>query len=158
LLAENLALKSSGAEALLAAQWRQRYETSIREKEDIETILEMEKEKLKGMIETNRKADAGKFEAKYRDLKESFRLYRNKAKEIFDAQQQGDVAMLNFTDKNMEDAKMSYLRNLMVNYLSSDTAVREHMEAAIGTVLKFSKDDFKKIREQKSQSESWLSS
>ena len=93
MLAENLALKSSGAEALLAAQWRQRYETSIREKEDIETILEMEKEKLKGMIETNRKADAGKFEAKYRDLKESFRLYRNKAKEIFDAQQQGDVAV-----------------------------------------------------------------
>ena len=64
--------------------------------------------------------------------------------------------MLNFTDKNMEDAKMSYLRNLMVNYLSSDTAVREHMEAAIGTVLKFSKDDFKKIREEKSQSYSWL--
>ena len=56
----------------------------------------------------------------------------------------------------MEDAKMSYLRNLMVNYLSSDTAVGEHMEAAIGTVLKFSKDDFKKIREEKSQSYSWL--
>lgn len=156
LLAENTALKSSGAEALLAAQWRQRYESSIREKEDLQTNLKMEKEKLEGMIESNRKVDAGKFEAKYRDLKESFRLYRKKAKEIFDAQQRGDVAMLTLSDNQMEDAKISYLRNLMVNYLSSDTAVRDHMEGAIGTVLKFSREDFAKIKQQKAQNESWL--
>ena len=66
--------------------------------------------------------------------------------------------MLNLTDQGAEDAKISYLRNLMVNYLSSDTALRGHMEVAIGTVLKFSKDDFAKIHQQKSaQTESsWL--
>jgi len=92
-------------------------------------------------------------------LKESFRLYRRKAKEIFEAQQRGDVAMLSLTEQGAaEDAKISYLRNLMVNYLSSDTALRGHMEVAIGTVLKFSKDDFDKIHQQKSSQNvtSWL--
>lgn len=82
LLAENTALKSSGSEAMLASQWRQRYETCLTEKEEVENQLKAEKE-------TADTADAGKYELKYRDLKESFRLYRKKAKEIFEAQQTG---------------------------------------------------------------------
>lgn len=82
LLAENNALKSAGSEALIASQWRQRYETCTKEKEEAENMLKAEKEKLEA-------ADAGKYEMKYRDLKESFRLYRKKAKEIFEAQQSG---------------------------------------------------------------------
>ena len=41
LVAENNALKSSGSEALLASQWRQRYETLLKEKEDLENKLKM---------------------------------------------------------------------------------------------------------------------
>ena len=82
LVAENKALKSSGSEALLASQWRQRYETCLSEKEDLESMLSMEQQKTQNV-------DAGKYEIKYRDLKESFRLYRKKAKEIFEAQQNG---------------------------------------------------------------------
>jgi hypothetical protein len=37
----------------------------------------------------------------------------------------------------------------MVNYLASDTAVREHMEVAIGTVLNFSEEEKEKIKRQK---------
>lgn len=69
LLAENEKLKSSGAEALLAAQWRHRYESCLKEKEAALTNLEMEKEKVVEMQDTRSKADAGKYEAKYRDLK-----------------------------------------------------------------------------------------
>lgn len=81
LLAENKKLKSPGSEALLASQWRQRYEACLKEKAQLESRLQLEAEKA----ET---AD-GKYEMKYRDLKESFRLYRKKAKEIFEAQQTG---------------------------------------------------------------------
>jgi hypothetical protein len=49
----------------------------------------MEVEKADASAEQRRKIDAGKYEMKYRDLKESFRLYRKKAKEIFEAQQRG---------------------------------------------------------------------
>jgi hypothetical protein len=92
-MAENQSLKASGSEALLAAQWRQRYESLLTEKEDLETRLGMEVEKADVVADQRRKVDAGKYEMKYKDLKESFRLYRKKAKEIFEAQQRGDVGV-----------------------------------------------------------------
>eukprot|EP00549_Striatella_unipunctata_P008101 CAMPEP_0118708672 /NCGR_PEP_ID=MMETSP0800-20121206/22062_1 /TAXON_ID=210618 ORGANISM="Striatella unipunctata, Strain CCMP2910" /NCGR_SAMPLE_ID=MMETSP0800 /ASSEMBLY_ACC=CAM_ASM_000638 /LENGTH=458 /DNA_ID=CAMNT_0006611981 /DNA_START=66 /DNA_END=1439 /DNA_ORIENTATION=- len=157
LMAENNSLKSSGAEALLAAQWRQRFEACLAEKEDLQNKLESERGKLSNLEGDRRKQDAGKYELKYRDLKESFRLYRKKAKEIFEAQQRGDVGLIALAETSTEDAKVSYLKNLMVNYLSSDAAVREHMEGAIGTVLKFSAEDKKKIEKSKKSSsvEAW---
>jgi hypothetical protein len=66
--------------------------------------------------------------------------------------------MLNLVDNGSDDAKISYLRNLMVNYLSSDPTVREHMEGAIGTVLKFSREVCVKISKIKKQTDaSWFS-
>lgn len=64
--------------------------------------------------------------------------------------------LLNVADQGSEEAKLSYLRNLMVNYLSSDIAVREHMEGAIGTVLKFSAEDIEKISQKKAENEAWF--
>lgn len=93
LMAENNSLKSSGSEAMLASQWRHRYETCVAEKEDLESRLKMEVARADALAEHRREEDAGKYEMKYRDLKESFRLYRKKAKEIFEAQQRGDVAV-----------------------------------------------------------------
>lgn len=150
LLAENTALKSSGAEAVLASQWRQRFETCKKEKEDLEHKLKMERERLE-------KADAGKYELKYRDLKESFRLYRKKAKEIFEAQQSGQPSaqIMQMSDKSNEHSKLSYLKNLMVNYLTSDLAVREHMEGAIGTVLQFTPEEIAKIEQKKNETNYW---
>jgi len=151
LQAENSALKSSGAEALLAAQWRQRYETSHREKEDLETKLDMLTDKAKN-------SDMHKYELKYRELKEAFRSYRRKAKEIFDdVQRDKDGGMNNFSARVTEDAKMQYLRNLMVNYLSSDPEIRGHMEDAIGTVLKFSDEEKARIEKKKVEGDNWLS-
>ena len=69
LMAENEKLKSSGAEALLAAQWRHRYEACLKEKEDAITNLTMEREKVVELSDQRKRADAGKYEHKYRDLK-----------------------------------------------------------------------------------------
>lgn len=156
LLVENTALKSSGAEALLAAQWRQRYEMCLSEKEELDSSLEMLQCQLNVFSKKNKVADAGRYEVKYKDLKESFRLYRKKAKEIFEAQQKGHVSAFSGAD----DAKLIYLRNLMVNYLSSDPEVRDHMEGAIGTVLKFSDDEKTKIEKKKEDhiTEPWFTS
>lgn len=90
---ENAALKSSGSEALLAAQWRLRYETLLKEKDELAGRLQVQVEKADVLADQRRKVDAGKYEMKYRDLKESFRLYRKKAKEIFEAQQRGDMGV-----------------------------------------------------------------
>jgi hypothetical protein len=184
ILAENNALKSSGSEALLASQWRQRYEVCLKEKEDVTNKLKMADQK-------DETADTGKYEMKYRDLRESFRLYRKKAKEIFESQQSGEPGVsrtvhetriqfgiallltyimlsscitallvflktqLQFADRSSEDSKLSYLKNLMVNYLTSDIQVREHMESAIGTVLQFTPEDISKIDAKKAESDYW---
>lgn len=157
LLAENDKLKSSGAEALLAAQWRHRYETCLKEKEDIMTNLTMEKGKVMEMQEQRQRVDAGKYEQKYRELKESFRMYRTKAQELFQSQQLdnggggggGSFISSTLNNSGSEVARLSYLKNLMVNYLASDMAVREHMEVAIGTVLNFTEEEKEKIKRQK---------
>ena len=57
-------------------------------------------------------------------------------------------------ERGSEESKLDYLKNLMVNYLSADPAVRDHMEKAIGTVLQFTPDDVDRI--QKKKSESWF--
>lgn len=62
LLTENSALKSAGSDALLAAQWRQRYEHCLKEKEELETRL-----KVTSASAIN--GDVDKYELKYRDLK-----------------------------------------------------------------------------------------
>jgi GRIP domain len=57
-------------------------------------------------------------------------------------------------ERGGEESKLDYLKNLMVNYLTSDQAVRDHMEGAIGTVLQFTPEDLEKI--QKKKAESWF--
>jgi GRIP domain len=152
LTAEISSLRSSGSETMLAAQWRQRYETCLQEKRALEERL-------------NSQSSSGgnDYEAKYRDLKESFRLYRKKAKEIFEAQERGAVPplnemdALNIADASSAEAKLSYLKNLMVNYLSTDLAVRDHMESAIGTVLQFSPEEMDRIHaRKKAASDAWF--
>lgn len=101
-------------------------------------------------------------------LVESFRLYRKKAKEIFEAQQQSEgrglssATAMTLTSSSSADAKLSYLKNLMLNYLTADPTVREHMEGAIGTVLQFTPNEMKRIESKKAAalagSDSWFSS
>ena len=63
--------------------------------------------------------------------------------------------MIKISDKSSEESKLDYLKNLMVNYLTSDLEVREHMEGAIGTVLQFTPDDIAKIEAKKSEGDYW---
>eukprot|EP00977_Amphora_coffeiformis_P005490 scaffold1168_cov167-Amphora_coffeaeformis.AAC.23 len=153
LLAENNSLKSAGSDALLASQWRQRYEQCVQEKEEL-------KSRLKGSGKGGSNGDEGKYEMKYRDLKESFRLYRRKAKEIFEAGNMGSLgtveSAMQITDKSSADAKLNYLKNLMVNYLTAEEGVKGHMESAIGTVLQFTPDDLNKIQKKRAEAESWF--
>lgn len=65
------------------------------------------------------------------------------------------VQLLQLNDNSAEDAKLSYIRNLMVNYFTSDPEVRDHMEGAIGTVLNFTPEDVARIEKHKEEEESW---
>jgi hypothetical protein len=196
LLKENDALKSSGSDAILASQWRQRYEACLKEKDDaVHKLQSVQKRDQSHQLQQSSASFSSppnvrgggskngggvggsssserKYEMKYRDLKESFRLYRKKAKEIFVSQaaaaatsniiggtkNAADMMMLQMSQQNSsaeEDSKLSYLKNLMVNYLTADPEVRDHMEKAIGTVLKFTPSDIAIIEKKKTDDASW---
>jgi len=155
LMQENQALKSSGSDALLASQWRQRYEQCLKEKEVLENTLNQKKTAT--LLNSNGEMD---YEQKYKDLKESFKLYRKKAKEIFESQggaeNRGGPLGMSINDASSAESKLDYLKNLMVNYLTSDPEVRDHMETAICTVLRFTPDDRAKVAKKKAELESWF--
>ena len=193
LLKENEALKMPGSDALLASQWRQRYEACSKERDEAVNKLQSAQQRHEQHKQQQQSASfssppnvrnkgtsgssEGKYEMKYRDLKESFRLYRKKAKEIFESQNtstgsgadnrksgssnssSGRVVLQQMSQQNFnnadEDSKLSYLKNLMVNYLTADPEVRDHMETAIGTVLKFTKNDIAAIEKKKTDDTSW---
>jgi hypothetical protein len=54
--------------------------------------------------------------------------------------------------KSSDDAKLVYLKNLMINYLSADESsdIRGPMERAIGTILQFTDVDYTRISSKKS--------
>eukprot|EP00751_Fragilariopsis_kerguelensis_P007460 CAMPEP_0170787750 /NCGR_PEP_ID=MMETSP0733-20121128/18470_1 /TAXON_ID=186038 /ORGANISM="Fragilariopsis kerguelensis, Strain L26-C5" /LENGTH=544 /DNA_ID=CAMNT_0011134019 /DNA_START=147 /DNA_END=1781 /DNA_ORIENTATION=- len=199
ILKENEALKSSGSDAILASQWRQRYEACLKEKEEaVHKNQSIQQRNHSHQLQQSsasfssppnvrggggnknggQSSSQGKYELKYRDLKESFRLYRKKAKEVFESQQaaaaatnsnsnsfggstrsDADMMMLQMSQQNPnnaeEDSKLSYLKNLLVKYLTSDPEFRDHMENAIGTVLKFTPDDIAAIEKKKTDEASW---
>mmetsp|Transcript_10038 Transcript_10038/g.20950 ORF Transcript_10038/g.20950 Transcript_10038/m.20950 type:complete len:495 (+) Transcript_10038:141-1625(+) len=190
LLKENEALKSPGSDALLASQWRQRYEACAKERDEAVHKLQSAQQRheqhkqqqqsasfssppnVRGGTSSKLAGSEGKYEMKYRDLKESFRLYRKKAKEIFESQaaaaatnnssggrkSAADMMVLQMSQQNSnaeEDSKLSYLKNLMVNYLTADQEVRDHMETAIGAVLKFTPGDIAAIQKKKADDVSW---
>lgn len=190
LLKENEALKSPGSDALLASQWRQRYEAAAKERDEAVHKLQSAQQRheqhkqqqqsasfssppnVRGGKNSKMTGSEGKYEMKYRDLKESFRLYRKKAKEIFESQaaaaatnnsaggrkSAADMMVLQMSQQNSnaeEDSKLSYLKNLMVNYLTADQEVRDHMETAIGTVLKFTPGDIAAIQKKKEEDSSY---
>jgi hypothetical protein len=145
LLAENKALKSTGSEALLASQWRQRYEACLKEKEELHSRLQN--------LQTG-----DHYEAKYRDLKESFKLYRKKAKEILEQQQQQQQQQQHEGPlSSSADAKLSYLKNLLLQYfLADDDSTRRPMEGAIGMVLQFSPSETQQIEAKRAEKDSWF--
>lgn len=166
---ENRLLKEGGpkAEATLASQWRRRFEECLKEKDDLTAKMEMMTTAKKNSSDSNGGSEYAKLETKYRSLKDEYKLYRRKAKEIFDSQQHHQMnsngrrrnsVNHHYADENggvgsdgslSEDPRIPYLRSLMIQYFTSKDELKEPMENAIFTVLKFSSKDRDKIKERR---------
>lgn len=202
-------LRKAGSETELAAQWRQRYEQAMREKEDLTAKLN---HIARGMNNSNSNssssghhrsltADARSssshslhqhngtssayeaLEKRFQDLKDEYKLYRKKAMAALQSQQTnssagapspagstssregfGRSSSFHSGIGSTEEAKMAYLRNLLLKYLGTEEAVaRQHMERAIGAVLQFSPRELQELKERRdketaSNNNAWLAS
>jgi len=171
LLKNNELLKGNRAESVLASQWRMRYEVILKEKEDICAKLEYSiregergggggggKKRSGGRRSGNNINNNENMAKKYQDLRDEYRLYRKKAKEIFDEMKGGEGRGGEGGSKSGED-RLVYLKNIMVQYLSSEVEKKERMESAIGMALNFSASDLANIDKRKREilaNASWL--
>ncbi|CAM9219409.1 unnamed protein product, partial [Choristocarpus tenellus] len=151
-------LKGAGGEAVLAAQWRQRYEKLSVEKADAVAKLDMLRPG--GGSGTGGMGEQGEVVAslmqRYQDLKEEYKMYRKKAMHAIQASGGGDGD--NGSGRDIPNPKLEYLKNLMVKYLETDEGeVREQMERAIATVLQFSESERQALREKRqAQTAAWM--
>eukprot|EP00633_Aureoumbra_lagunensis_P001411 CAMPEP_0197295986 /NCGR_PEP_ID=MMETSP0890-20130614/37206_1 /TAXON_ID=44058 ORGANISM="Aureoumbra lagunensis, Strain CCMP1510" /NCGR_SAMPLE_ID=MMETSP0890 /ASSEMBLY_ACC=CAM_ASM_000533 /LENGTH=522 /DNA_ID=CAMNT_0042772285 /DNA_START=17 /DNA_END=1585 /DNA_ORIENTATION=- len=160
----------AAADAALAAQWRQRYEGVV-----------AQRDKLASQLKSLSAADANSSEyaalnREFQDLQREYKQYRSNALKAMRLQEQqmkaaeqkiekkalnalgnrdngasNEVTQQEARPLSPDDAKakLQYLKNLMAKYLATAQAQpREHMERAIVMVLNFSDDEKAAIAQQ----------
>ncbi|KAF1772502.1 GRIP protein [Phytophthora cactorum] len=151
-------LSGTMGETVLAMEWRERYEQSVREKQELEKKMEEMKLMTSGAFGNGSDSGNGDLQS----LRQEFAQYRKRAlnaveqkeKELNDMQAQyhenGDgssnasrstfesnSSLSGFETPNATKTN-EYLKNIVYKYMASDQAeAKEHMEKAIATVLNF---------------------
>ena len=110
---------------------------------------------------------------KYQEIRDEYKLYRKKAKEIFEEMKANNGGGNNGVGgiggggggggsgqaHPSANDRMHYLKNIMLTYLSSEDEVKSRMESAIAMALNFSESDKLNIAKKKKEiaaKSSWL--
>lgn len=148
-------LKSKGAEATLASQWRQRYEQTVRENEQITTRLQMAEATALGATRPGHNA-AGKskdssstnYAEKYQQLRDEYSMYRKEAKKILESYKQKGLGYAAVSGQNANGA--AYLKNVLAQYLATaDPSVRDRMEPGIFMAMDLTEKEIEVIKDKK---------
>lgn len=183
---ENDSLRGSAGETAMAVQWRERYEHAMKEKETLMQLQkqhstglstdESEEEKYQQMYnklkkeytmyrkralqvveekelllsEAQKKLTASGIAFEYRGLgarrRPSLEADQDSARRSAAASLEGTAAT---TDE--------YLKNIVLKYMSAEQPeVKDHMEKAIATVLKFTPTEIAAVEEKRKQSQQWI--
>jgi hypothetical protein len=148
-------LKRQGSETALAAQWRQRYEGVVRERDDLRATLEMA---AQGGGRGGNAQAHNALAQKYASLQEEYALYRKKAMAALKTAG-GDGPTADGVSSGEQGSTLPYVKNLVKNYLCADEpTAKERMERALMTVLKFSPEESGEVEKKKRVSiqSAWL--
>jgi len=154
-------LKSKGAEATLASQWRVRYEQTVRENEQLGAALRVAEAGQKGGG-GGAQAPGGKagkdvnYAEKYQKIRDEYSLYRKEAKKILEGYKSQAALAGGGGGGGGGGGKQSaaYLKNVLVQYMSSASAVaRSRMEPGIFMALGLGEAEVEGIRRRKREEE-----
>ena len=175
---ENELLRTRGGEAVLATQWRERYEACQREKDDLAEKLKL----LKGHGDGGGGAGQKSLEQAYAELRDEYKDFRRRvASEL--QQRMADGGDLSpgptgrpFGDSwpspmppymangmgmggggggggrslGLGESKVQYIKHMVFQYLScKDPSVKPHMESALIALFRFSEGERAAIEEQR---------
>ena len=144
-------LKTRAGESTIASEWRVRYENTVAERDELKTKLRdntdvLALEKLKKEYGVYRKR--------------ALAMLEEKEEMLVDAQRKLSEAGIDFDIKTCKRSDLhykndattdTYLKNIVLKYMvSSDIPeVRDHMEKAIATVLKFTPEEIEKVEQKR---------
>jgi hypothetical protein len=180
---ENEVLRSQSGEALLANQWRERYEACLREKESLN-------EKLKVLLKSSdnkigQGAAKGKsLEQAYLDALEESKDLRKRLTKVQNQRQlevekyrkiqkdpriqdritlsgfnryDDDAAIPMGAPNPLEASKMNYVKQMFLKYLlCSEHEVKEHIESALIAIFRFNSSERRCIEERRKNEEKAL--
>ncbi|GAB5035002.1 Hypothetical protein NocV09_02300170 [Nannochloropsis oceanica] len=160
---EKEALEGAGAETALAAQWRKRYESLVKQQQQQQGRHDEGQGGHRLSL-----SGSGPVEERYNELKEEYRLYRKKALEALKEKD----SLISILDKEsggggggggggarwdggrgvsvgggLEGGILVYLKNLTEKYFSTESGeIREHTERAMCAVLGFKEEEVKRMK------------
>lgn len=140
---ENETLRHSGGEAMLAAQWRERFEATSKEKYELQ-------EKLK-IYDKGGGLGGKTLEEAYNELKDSHRELQRRMNAIerrrVDLASSAEEAV---GPSSLDNSKLEYVKRMMFQYLTCrEEEVKAHMETAMESIFRFNEKERKAIEERR---------
>jgi hypothetical protein len=120
--------------------------------------LKRENQQLKQLLDSGGARGDETLAAKHQKLKQEYQAYRKRAMQLLKnkGKDGGGGGAAAKKDQGIDAEAVVYLRNTVLKYMATDREeVREQMEGAIATVLRFNKQDLEYVSKQRSQSRSW---
>jgi hypothetical protein len=139
------------------------------------TRLKKENAQLIQLLETgNRRRDTEGIAGKYKELQKEYDAYKTRAS---DALRHKDAAIKRALEQDggrttkrssldgggprvlPKNPTTQYLKNTIIQYMATEQLeVKEHMEAAIATVLQFTHEDVQFLKQKRDEAQGWLGS
>ena len=132
--------------------------------------LKRENQQLKQLLDSGAARGDESLAKKYQKLKQEYQAYRKRAMQLLQSKNGGKS---NNNNNNSSDSKhsnnnnkdtnagidsetMMYLRNTVLQYMATDRPeVKEQMEGALATVLRFNKKDLDFVKAKRDAARSW---
>ena len=134
--------------------------------------LKRENQQLKQLLDSGAARGDESLAKKYQKLKQEYQAYRKRAMQLLQSKNGGKSNNNNSsgskngskhsnnnnkdTNAGIDSETMMYLRNTVLQYMATDRPeVKEQMEGALATVLRFNKKDLDFVKAKRDAARSW---
>lgn len=173
---ENELLRSRGSDTMVATQWRERYESCIKDRDELTEKLRIftsssssnssSSDKLSAPSPNGNVDENKSLAQSYIELRDEYKEFRRKVLAIEKQRSQegtkksdNSVTTYDNTSTNtmklgMGESKIQYIRQMVFQYLSCrDSVVKPHIESALIAIFRFNSDEKNAIESRQKEEE-----
>jgi hypothetical protein len=169
---ENELLRSRGSDTMVATQWRERYESCIKDRDELTEKLRIftssssnSSDKLSAPSPNGNVDENKSLAQSYIELRDEYKEFRRKVLAIEKQRSQEgtkknensvtyDNTSTNTMKLGMGESKIQYIRQMVFQYLSCrDSVVKPHIESALIAIFRFNSDEKNAIESRQKEEE-----